>query len=169
MLTVRDNGIGMAPDLVPRAFDLFIQGERAVDRSEGGLGIGLTLVRKLVGIHGGTVDAYSAGPGQGSEFVVRLPELARHTAEAAPSAEAATDEPGAKGRRVLVVDDNADSADSMAALLQLWGHDVQVACDGPTALAVAAERRPDVVLLDIGLPGMTGYNLLIKAPASRAQ
>jgi len=159
ILSVRDNGIGMAPDLVPRVFDLFIQGERALDRSEGGLGIGLTLVRKLVGHHGGTVDAFSAGPGQGSEFVVRLPALDRPTAEATPPAEPAAPEHWPTRRRVLVVDDNADAADTMAILLQVWGHDVHVARDGPTALAVAAESRPEVVLLDIGLPGMTGYEV----------
>jgi PAS domain S-box-containing protein len=159
ILTVRDNGIGMAPDLVPRVFDLFTQGERSLDRAEGGLGIGLTLVRKLVAMHGGTVEASSAGPGQGSEFVVRLPALPRATAEETPSAEPAPADTGRKGRRVLVVDDNADSAETMATLLQIWGHEVQVASDGPAALAQAADHRPDVVLLDIGLPGMTGYEV----------
>jgi PAS domain S-box-containing protein len=158
VLRVRDDGIGMAPELLPRVFDLFVQGERALDRSEGGLGIGLTLVRNLVDIHGGTVEAYSAGPGRGSEFVVRLPTLLPPTADAA-----STRRRGApfrnRPRSVLVVDDNADSAETMATLLQIWGHDVRIAGDGPAALALATDQRPDVVLLDIGLPGMTGYEV----------
>jgi PAS domain S-box-containing protein len=159
ILTVRDNGIGMAHDLVPRVFDLFTQGERSLDRAEGGLGIGLTLVRKLAEMHGGTVHASSAGPGQGSEFVVQLPALPRVTLEGEPSAEPAPAESGRNGRRVLVVDDNADAAETMATLLQIWGHDVHVASDGPTALAQAEVHRPDVVLLDIGLPGMSGFEV----------
>jgi PAS domain S-box-containing protein len=159
VLSVRDSGIGMAADLIPRVFDLFVQGERTLDRSEGGLGLGLTLVRKLVESHGGTVEAFSAGPGQGSEFVVWLPAPVLPAAEAPPAAEPAAPGHGPKGRRVLVVDDNADSAETMAMLLQIWGQDVDVARDGPTALAVAAARRPQVVLLDIGLPAMSGYEV----------
>jgi PAS domain S-box-containing protein len=159
ILTVRDNGIGMAPDLVPRVFDLFVQGERGLDRSEGGLGIGLTLVHKLVADHGGTVVADSAGQGKGSEFTVRLPALDRPPVEATASAEPPAAGRRPEGRRILIVDDSADSAESMALLLQIWGHDVHVASDGPHALAVAAECRPEVVLLDIGLPGMTGYEV----------
>jgi PAS domain S-box-containing protein len=159
VLSVRDNGIGIPADLAPRVFDLFVQGERALDRADGGLGIGLTLVRKLLDSHGGTVEARSAGPGQGSEFVVRLPALADDGTEAAASPEPKAPDHGPKGRRVLVVDDNADSAETMVILLQIWGHDVHVATDGPTALAVAAQRRPEVVLLDIGLPGMNGYDV----------
>jgi PAS domain S-box-containing protein len=159
VLSVCDNGIGISADLAPRVFDLFVQGERALDRADGGLGIGLTLVRKLVDSHGGTVEAKSAGPGQGSEFVVRLPALADDSTEAAASQQPAAPDHGPRGRRVLVVDDNSDSAETMVILLQIWGHDVHVATDGPTALAVAAERRPEVVLLDIGLPGMNGYDV----------
>jgi PAS domain S-box-containing protein len=158
VLRVRDDGIGMAPDLIPRVFDLFAQGERSLDRSEGGLGIGLTLVRELVTKHGGTVQASSRGPGQGSEFVVRLPALPALAPDAALSEEPRA-HPALRPRRVLVVDDNGDSAETMAVLLQLWGHDVQVAHDGTRALALAAQHRPDVVLLDIGLPGMTGYEV----------
>src|SRR5688572_13839833 len=110
VLSVRDNGIGIPADLAPRVFDLFVQGERALDRADGGLGIGLTLVRKLLDSHGGTVEAKSAGPGQGSEFVVRLPVLARDTSEAAASEEPKGPDHEPRGRRVLVVDDNADSA-----------------------------------------------------------
>jgi PAS domain S-box-containing protein len=158
VLRVRDDGIGISPELLPRVFDLFVQGERALDRSEGGLGIGLTLVRNLVEIHGGTVEAYSAGTGRGSEFVVRLATLLPPTAGAASGRSRGTlfrNRP----RSVLVVDDNADSAETMATLLQIWGHEVRIAGDGPTALALATERRPDLVLLDIGLPGMTGYEV----------
>jgi PAS domain S-box-containing protein len=159
VLSVRDNGIGIPADLAPRVFDLFVQGERALDRADGGLGIGLTLVRKLLDSHGGTVEVKSAGPGQGSEFVVRLPALADDSTEAAASERSAAPDHGPRGRRVLVVDDNADSAETMVILLQIWGHDVHVATDGPSALVVAAERRPEVVLLDIGLPGMNGYDV----------
>jgi PAS domain S-box-containing protein len=158
VLSVRDNGIGISADLLPRVFDLFTQGERALDRAEGGLGIGLSLVRQLVAKHGGNVDAYSSGQGQGSEFVVRLPALPQSTAvgaSMAPDSAAA----GPKRWRVLVVDDNADSADTMAMLLRIWGHEVDVASDGDSALASAAQHHPNVVLLDIGLPGMTGYEV----------
>jgi PAS domain S-box-containing protein len=156
LVRVRDTGIGLAPDLLPRVFDLFIQGERALDRAEGGLGIGLTLVERLVKLHGGTVSASSPGPGQGSEFVVRLP-LAR-SAPATPSGPAAEQRAG-HGRRVLVVDDNADSAESMCLLLELWGHQARVARDADQALALALEMRPDLVLLDIGLPVVNGFEV----------
>jgi CheY-like chemotaxis protein/two-component sensor histidine kinase len=164
VLSVRDDGIGMAPDLVPRVFDLFVQGQRALDRSEGGLGVGLTLVRRLAESHGGTAEAQSAGPGQGSEIVVRLPALSR-AAEEPPPAWSAPATQGQPSRRILVVDDNVDSAESMAQLLRIWGHEAEVAHDGPAALAIAAERPPEVVLLDIGLPGMSGYEI---APRLRA-
>jgi PAS domain S-box-containing protein len=155
-LCVADDGIGMPPELLPRIFDLFVQGERGLDRGEGGLGIGLTLVRRLVELQGGTVSASSKGIGHGSEFTVRLPTVPEKAGDAAeggktPPATAAV------SRRVLVVDDNQDGAESLAVLLGFWGHDARVATDGPQALAAAAEHAPDVVLLDIGLPGMSGY------------
>lgn len=157
VLRIRDNGAGIPPSMQAHVFDLFAQGAQPLDRAAGGLGIGLTLVKRLVSMHHGHVEVVSEGPGRGSEFVIRLP-LVRGMAElSADSAEATL---GAAGsRRVLVVDDNRDAAESLAMLLQMVGHDVRVAGDGPTALATAAEFRPDLVLLDIGLPGMSGYEV----------
>ena len=155
---VRDNGIGILPELLPRMFDLFTQGDRSLDRSEGGLGIGLTLVRSLAELHGGTVAAMSDGPGKGSEFVVRLPAAEGGSgAESDGKGEPAASEP--RSCRVLVVDDIVDTANGMARLLELSGHDVRVAYNGDDALPMAREHRPEVVLLDIGLPGMDGYEL----------
>jgi PAS domain S-box-containing protein len=156
LVRVRDNGIGLPADLLPRVFDLFIQGERTLDRAEGGLGIGLTLVDRLVKLHGGTVSAASPGPGQGSEFVVRLP-LAPAAIAAAAGTESA--ERVSHGRRVLVVDDNADSAESMCLLLELWGHEARTAGNAGEAMERARAMRPDLVLLDIGLPGLDGFEV----------
>jgi PAS domain S-box-containing protein len=158
VIRVRDTGIGIPADLLPKIFDIFTQGDRSLDRPEGGLGIGLTLVRRLVQMHGGSVEAHSDGPGHGSEFVVRLPPLAGR-APGDSTAQDAESSPLTGSRRVLVVDDNHDSAESMAILLEIWGHEVRTTYDGPAALALAAEYRPDVVLLDIGLPGMSGYEV----------
>jgi signal transduction histidine kinase len=158
VLTVRDDGIGLPPELLGRVFDLFMQSERALDRSQGGLGIGLTLVRRLVELHGGSVAASSEGEGKGSEFEVRLP-VQEGVAVAAPQAELPAPAPDGASRRVLVVDDNVEGAESLAELLRLWGHRVRVAHDGPSGLALAAEQLPEVVLLDIGLPGLDGYEV----------
>lgn len=165
-IRVRDTGIGMSPEVVDRAFELFAQGERSLDRSQGGLGIGLTLVRELVDMHGGEVSAYSAGPNQGSEFVVLLP-LAKPEGDQTPAAgigegapaDAERQSASGNGCGVLVVDDNVDQADGMAMLLELEGYDVCVAYDGPSALELAEQHRPAVAILDIGLPGMDGYEL----------
>jgi two-component system CheB/CheR fusion protein len=159
VLRVRDTGIGMDPELLPRVFDLFTQGERGLDRSQGGLGIGLTMVRCLVEMHGGRVTAHSDGLGRGSEFIVRLPVLpqAPQCPEEAPQAPQQPDT--SPSRRVLVVDDSISTAQSMAALLQLKGHDGRVAFDGPKALETAAAFHPEVVLLDIDMPGMNGYQV----------
>jgi CheY-like chemotaxis protein/anti-sigma regulatory factor (Ser/Thr protein kinase) len=157
VLRVRDDGLGIPADLLPRVFELFTQGDPSLARSEGGLGIGLTLVKSLVEMHGGSVEARSDGPGRGSEFVVRLPALAEPPAPAA--ADGKCEVAGRPGRRVLVVDDNRDAAESLAMLLGVGGHDVRTAHDGPTALAVAAASRPEVVFLDIGLPRMDGYEV----------
>jgi two-component system CheB/CheR fusion protein len=155
---VRDNGLGIRPELLPKVFDLFTQGDRSLDRAEGGLGIGLTLVRSLAELHGGTVAATSDGPGNGSEFVVRLPAAeARTRTESDGKREASAQ--AARRFRVLVVDDNVDTANGMARLLGLSGHEVRVAHNGPDALIAAREHRPEVMLLDIGLPGMDGYEL----------
>jgi PAS domain S-box-containing protein len=160
VLRVRDDGIGISPQMLPRVFDLFTQGEQALNLSAGGLGIGLTLVQRLVELHGGSVEAHSAGPGTGSEFVIRLPLPAE-----APPAAAAGPAGGAGGlpaatRRVLVVDDNADAAESLAMVLRLEGHEVLCVHEGAAVLEAARQFRPDTVLLDIALPGgPTGYEL----------
>jgi len=157
-VAVRDNGVGIGPDTLPYIFDLFTQAERTPDRSQGGLGIGLALVKSLVTLHGGSVSATSDGLGQGSEFCICLPRLA---APARPAG-GDTDGPGA-GRpdalRVMVVDDNVDAAQMLAALLEVQGHAVSVEYDGRGALERARRERPDVLLLDIGLPDMDGYEL----------
>ena len=160
VLRVRDNGIGIAPELLPRIFDLFTQAERSLDRSQGGLGIGLSLVQRLVELHGGTVKAFSV-PGQGSEFVVRLPMVPAAVAAAPPvlSHDLSTPERLATGRKVLVIDDNVEAVQSLAELLKLFGHEVQIAYDGPSGVQAAETMRPDVVLLDIGLPGLTGLEV----------
>lgn len=157
-LAVRDNGIGMTPELLPHVFELFIQAERSPDRSQGGLGLGLTLVRSLTELHGGSVTAHSAGPGQGSEFVLTLP-LASGTVPSAPLSPAASPAPAAP-LRVMVVDDNADAALSLAMLLEsAAGHQVSVEYDARRALARAEVELPQALLLDIGLPDMDGYEL----------
>ena len=159
VITVRDTGIGIAPELLPRIFDLFTQAQRSLDRSQGGLGIGLSLVQRLVELHGGTVKAYSTA-GRGSEFVVRLPRLLTVPAPLPlPMPSFDETEQLEKSLRVLVVDDNVDSVNTLAKLLKMFGHEVEVAYDGPTGLAAALALRPDVVLLDIGLPGMTGFEV----------
>ena len=158
VLRVEDTGIGIPADLLPNVFDLFVQGERSLARTEGGLGIGLTIVRKLVALHGGSVAARSDGPGTGSEFIVLLPALdAKQAVNESPT----TWQPSVASvrRRVLIVDDNRDMADTIAALLSAAGHDVRTVYDGLSAVATALEYRPDVVLLDIGLPGISGYEV----------
>ena len=158
VLRVRDTGIGMAPDSLPHIFELFTQAPRSLDRSQGGLGIGLAVVRKLVEMHGGTVEAQSAGLGKGSEFTVRLPVLSSRTGRSQVLSDEKKKRPDS-GWRVLVVDDNIDSADSIAMLLQVSGHDVRVAYSGQGALDTAVDYQPDIILLDIGLPGMDGYEV----------
>ncbi len=162
VLRVRDTGVGIPRALLDRVFDLFVQADRSLDRSEGGLGIGLTLARRLVEMHGGTIHASSEGPNRGSEFVVRLPALVDAPAgptpvAALPGEGEAHDNGGA--RRVLVVDDNADAADLLCDILRGLGHEVRVARDGLAALAEVASFHPEVLLLDIGLPGLDGYEV----------
>ncbi len=159
VIRVKDTGVGMSAELISRAFDLFVQGERSLDRSDGGLGIGLTLVKRLVSLHGGTVSALSEGPGRGSEFIICLPALAHASTAGKQPEPAAWPTPKHQRSRVLVVDDNRDSADTLAALLDAWGHEVRTSYDGPSAITVAAEFQPAVVLLDIGLPKMNGYEV----------
>lgn len=156
VVRVRDTGCGIAPEVLPHVFDLFTQADRTLDRSQGGLGIGLTLVKALAELHGGSASATSAGLGSGSEFSVRLP-LAPATTASRPESE--RDHKAATPRRVLVVDDNVDAALSLSRLLQAAGHEVEAVHDGLAALASAPQLRPDVILLDIGLPGIDGYEV----------
>jgi CheY-like chemotaxis protein len=187
---VRDNGIGIPPDMLPKIFELFIQIDRSLDRSQGGLGIGLSLVRSVVEMHQGVVQAYSAGLGKGSEFVVRLPLLSRRASDSQdfrslqdfgslhaskPTCEHRTTEAAAApvssnggasnvpkprhGRRVLIVDDNEDSTESLARLLKLTGHQVETALDGVAGLRAARSYRPEIIFLDIGLPEISGYEI----------
>jgi PAS domain S-box-containing protein len=157
VLRVADRGVGIAPEMLPRVFDLFAQADRSLDRPQGGLGIGLTVVKRLVELHGGSVEARSDGIGRGAEFVVRLPALVAPPETTAPAADAASSvRPCA---RIVLVDDNADVAESLSMLLELLGHRVRVAVDGPSALELARTAVPDVMLIDIGLPGMDGYEV----------
>jgi len=156
-IRVRDNGMGIAADLLPQIFDLFQQGERTLDRSQGGLGIGLTLVKRLVELHGGLLEAHSAGAGMGSEFTIWLPVLPGTSATARP--ELLQAHPATAHCRVLVVDDDPAVSDSMSVLLQIEGHEVRVAASGEAALDLACSFRPQLVLLDIGLQGMDGYEV----------
>ncbi|HEY0791253.1 MAG TPA: GAF domain-containing protein [Chthoniobacterales bacterium] len=157
-VSVADTGIGIRREMLPRVFDLFTQEDRSLERSQGGLGIGLTLVRRLVEMHGGSIEARSAGLGQGSEFIVHLPALSGWEASAALQAKTPRGSVSAAlARRILVVDDNRDSATTLAKLLRRRGHEIAMAFDGEEAVAVAAGFRPEVVLLDIGLPKLNGY------------
>jgi PAS domain S-box-containing protein len=152
-LRVRDSGIGLSPELLGRVFDPFVQGQRSSERAENGLGVGLTLVRSLVELHGGRVEARSEGLGKGSEFVVRLP-----LASASPSAPCAEPRNGA-ALRVLIVEDNQDAAESLAVLLRLWGHEARLAHTGKEAFQVVEGFQPELAMLDIGLPDTDGYRL----------
>jgi PAS domain S-box-containing protein len=158
VIRVRDSGAGLAPELLSQIFDLFVQGDAPLDRTRGGLGIGLTIVRRLVEMHGGRVEARSPGPMQGSEFIVHLPALAHGLPEPGEPGFQARGAP-ARALRILVVEDNTDAAEGLAVVLQIWGHEPQLAYDGVTALELAERTQPDVVLSDLGLPGMDGYEL----------
>jgi len=176
VIAVQDSGVGLAPDMLPRVFDMFAQVDRSAARAQGGLGIGLALVRQLVEMHGGSVEAHSDGMGSGCRFIVRLPLVAVAVMALAPvpqprapaaspasavigSTAASTAATAAGTLRVLVVDDNIDSAESLAEVLEMGGHEVRVAHDGPTALAAAGDFRPQAIVLDIGLPGLTGHEV----------
>jgi CheY-like chemotaxis protein len=156
VIRVRDNGIGISSDMLARVFEMFTQVDRSLERSQGGLGIGLTLVRRLIDVHDGTIDAHSEGDGQGSEFTIRLPFMPSpletpKTAGVQPTT--------LNGSRILVVDDNKDSADSLAMLLRLKGNEIRTAYDGIEAVTVAEMFHPQLVLLDIGLPKLNGYDV----------
>jgi signal transduction histidine kinase/CheY-like chemotaxis protein len=158
VVRVRDTGAGIPADMLPKVFDLFTQVDHTLDRSQGGLGIGLTLVRSLVELHGGSVEAFSQGLGQGSEFVVRLPVLSGEAVPCSQQAGAGSG-PGRPRCRILVVDDNVDAANSLAALFRLSGHEVRTAHTGLKVLGVARELKPEVALLDLGLPEMDGFEV----------
>lgn len=158
VLRVRDTGIGLNEEMLPRVFDLFTQADLSLDRTQGGLGIGLTLVKSLVEMHGGSVVATSRGLGEGSEFIGRLP-LSSGSPASPPSAAPAASSSGSSSLRVLIVDDHRDSASSMAQILEKWGHQTCVVHDGIEALQRVSTDTFDVVLLDIGLPGMSGYEV----------
>lgn len=165
VIRVRDDGIGLSDEMLPRVFDLFAQDDRSLDRSRGGLGIGLTMVRSLVRLHRGSVDVKSEGLGTGAEFIVRLPVMS--VSRAGPSSASSGNGPTpSRALRVLVVDDSEDSARSLARIIRHWGHETVVAHDGHTAIASAASTPFDAVVLDIGLPGMDGYQV---AKALRSQ
>jgi PAS domain S-box-containing protein len=162
VVRVSDSGLGIPVDMLPKVFDIFMQVERSIEDSHGGLGIGLALVRKLVEMHGGNVEAHSPGQGRGSTFTIRLPLAAERNALSAQS-----DKVGAESSpslRILIVDDNLDAAESLAICLELEGHRTRRAGDGESALAIAAEFQPQVAILDIGLPGMDGYELATCLP-----
>jgi PAS domain S-box-containing protein len=171
VISVRDNGIGIAPPMLLKVFEMFSQIDAGHEHAEGGIGIGLALVKGFVELHGGTVAARSAGPGEGSEFIVRLPiqgvpvHSAAHSSPGTQGSAAPRDAPApvsvpGVARRVLVADDNRDGAEIMALLLQQYGYDVSVAHSGPEALTAAAQKKPEVAILDIGMPGMSGYEVV---------
>ncbi len=168
VLRVRDDGIGIAPDMLPHVFELFVQADHATTKAQGGLGIGLTLVKNLVDLHDGTVEAHSDGLGQGCEFVVRLPLVAEGGGGGQSSGDTAlaSEPPTPPGNRLLVVDDNRDAADSLATLLRLHGHEVRVAHSGQAALEVTQAFNPDLIFLDIGMPGMDGYEVARRVRAT---
>ena len=168
VLRVQDTGIGIPADTLPHVFDLFVQERQAIDRSQGGLGLGLTIVRSLIEGHGGSVSAHSDGPGRGSEFVVRLPKVDVAGANGSRSDRDATAkavDPSASAVRILVVDDNEDGAEMLAEVLRAEGYRTEVAHDAPAALVIAARFNPDIAFLDIGLPVMDGYELAARLRA----
>ena len=158
VVTVKDDGIGIRPELLPHIFDLFVQADQTRDRSHGGLGVGLTLVKKLVEMHGGTVTATSDGAGKGSEFTFRIPAVAEPVEDRATPRPARAEQPP-RGLHVLVADDNDDTVAGMTRLLEASGYRVTTARDGPAALESARAQQPDIILMDIGLPGIDGYNV----------
>jgi CheY-like chemotaxis protein len=157
VVTVEDNGLGVSAEMLPSIFDMFTRADHSLEREQGGLGLGLTLVKRMVELHGGAVSAYSAGKGKGSRFTVRLPALA--TDAAVPVHDPAPVTAPSGPYRILVVDDNRDASETLATLLRLTGHETLTAFDGKEAIATAAQFRPDVVLLDIGLPRTNGYDV----------
>ncbi len=166
-LRVRDNGTGISSDMLQRVFDVFAQADRTLDRSHGGLGLGLTLARQLVQVHHGSISAHSDGLGKGSEFVVTLPAL-RMTSAGTPKPIGALRAAGTGAQKVIIVDDNEDAGESLAIMLQTLGHEVRVAQDGTACLQIAEDFAADAFVLDIGLPGMNGYELAARLRARAA-
>jgi signal transduction histidine kinase/CheY-like chemotaxis protein/PAS domain-containing protein len=159
VLRVRDNGVGVEPELLPRVFDLFAQGRQALDRASGGLGLGLAIARSVVELHGGSVSVHSEGAGRGAEFAIRLPPGVMRKRSSIP-VPGQVEDGGAEGRpRVMVVDDNSDAAATLSDALRVYGHEVHTAEDAAAALALAERTAPQIAVLDIGLPGMDGYEL----------
>jgi len=158
IVTVRDTGIGIPADKLPNIFDIFMQVDRSLERSQGGLGIGLTLVRQLVQMHGGSVEVHSDGPGHGSEFIVRLPVVIVAKPSGQAELDHKTSEPPTTARRILVADDNLDSADSLSMMLEMLGHEVSSAHDGLEALETAKRSKPELIFMDLGMPRMSGYD-----------
>jgi CheY-like chemotaxis protein len=157
--------MGIAAHDLPRVFEMFYQGNAKPDDAQGGLGLGLALVHQLVGLHAGSIEAHSAGPGKGSEFVVRLPTVA--TPSQSPASEARTrPDPTARPRRILVVDDNRDAADSLGMLLEVLGADTRVVYDGAAALRALPEHRPEILFLDLGMPEMDGEEVARRVRAA---
>jgi CheY-like chemotaxis protein len=161
VLEVADDGQGISPELIGQVFELFVQGERGLAREQGGLGIGLTLVKRLAELHGGSVRAASAGPGRGATFTISFPAIEARPADA----HASPARPSGGPRHVLLVDDNQDARESLARLLELSGHRVRSAKDGAEGVRLAAEERPDVALVDVGLPDISGYEVAARLRA----
>ena len=157
VIRVRDEGIGIEPEMLPKVFDLFIQVDRSLEKSQGGLGVGLTIVKRLVEMHGGTVEAFSEGYAKGSEFVIRLPIALTVVKDQRASEDKEPPLPPGQ-HRILVVDDNVDAASSLAMMLKIMGNQVRTAHDGVEAVEAASDFRPDLILLDIGMPRMNGYD-----------
>ena len=161
LVRVSDNGIGIRPAMLARVFEPFAQADRASDRAQGGLGIGLSVVERLVKLHGGSVEARSEGPGRGSEFLVRLPLAAAPTAQAGGGLAASEATSAATALRIVIIEDNPDIRETLREVLELCGHEVWLAEDGAIGLELLRARLPDVALIDIGLPGMDGYAVVV--------
>jgi CheY-like chemotaxis protein len=154
VLTVRDTGVGIHRDALPTIFDLFVQARQTLDRAQGGLGLGLTIVKRLMDLHGGTISASSAGPNLGSEFSVRLPRVLHEAVEPQPAARTLG---ASRVRHILIIEDNRDFRVGLRMLLESWGHRVEEAATGPDGLEILQHIQPEVVLIDLGLPGIDGY------------
>jgi CheY-like chemotaxis protein len=166
VIRVKDEGIGIGPQLLPHIFEMFVQADRSLERSQGGLGVGLAIVKRVVEMHNGSVEAFSMGPGEGSEFTIRLPLVAATASALSGNGNGTSEKSTAVRRRILVVDDNIDGAHSLSLILSMMGHDVRTANDGETGFEQAAAFRPDVIFLDLGMPKQNGFEV---AQAIRAQ